>query len=91
MDNTNPTYRERCTVKEILNNLSSRWGHDGWAIKRKGTKGALEWTVCTTRAEARELRDKLFSRDIPSLNREDFEIVKVRVSVTPLPTEADTA
>ena len=74
-------------MKSFLRAGSKRWGYDGWGIKPKRAEGVLEWSVSTTRAEARELRDKLFSRDIPSLNREDFEIVKVRVSVTPLPTE----
>lgn len=73
-------------MKEILKNLSRRWGHDGWAIKHKrGT--VLKWSVCTTRSEARELLDDAF---LPSINRENFEVVKVLVSVTPLATEGDT-
>ena len=73
-------------MKQILTNLSKRWGYDGWAVKCKEAKRVLDWTVCTTRAEARELLCDLSDSDVYSINNIDFEIVKVRVSVTTLPT-----
>ena len=62
-------------MKRFLDHCSRRFGYDGWALRVKGAEKPLEWSTCTTRAEARELRrDK---RDLIT----NLEIVKVRVNV----------
>jgi hypothetical protein len=63
-------------MKEFLRHRSRRFGYDGWALKMPGATRAMDWTVCTTRAECRELR----TRRGDLLDRK-AEIVKVRISV----------
>jgi hypothetical protein len=53
---------------------------EGWALKYKGAKAPIRWSVCDTRAEARELRDKGLSSD-----PREIEIVKVRLTVELVP------
>lgn len=36
---------------------STRWTHDGWALQLRTASVPMNWTLCTTRAEARALRD----------------------------------
>lgn len=43
----------------ILEGRNNRWTHDGWALRVKGSRLALNHTACTTRAEARELRQAM--------------------------------
>jgi len=62
-------------VKAFLDHHSRRCGFDGWALRVRGTKSPIPWTVSTTRKEARELR-----REQGNLLR-DTEVVKVRISV----------
>jgi len=62
-------------MKAILSHTSRRWGYDGWALRVRGAKAPLDWSMCTTRQEARDLR----SERIDMLK--DLEVVKVRVSV----------
>lgn len=66
-------------MKRFLQFRARRWGYDGWAIRVKGADKPMEWSVCTTREEARELRKEVFPED-------DFfdrtEVVKVRIDVT---------
>jgi|GEM_PF-4185270 lysozyme family protein len=65
-------------MKRFLDYRSRRWGFDGWAIRIKGAKSPFDWSVCTTRQEARELRkEALPERDLFSRS----EIVKVRISL----------
>lgn len=63
-------------VKRFLKHRSKRWTHDGWAVQVKGSKKPLPYTVCTTRAEARQVREEfltdLFART---------EVVKVKITV----------
>lgn len=64
----------------FLQHRSRRWGYDGWALMMPGALRPLDWTVCTTREEVRELRKlrgDLFERGA--------EIVKVKISVEALP------
>jgi hypothetical protein len=65
-------------MKRFLDHRSKRWGFDGWAIRIKGAMSPLDWSVCTTRQEARDLRkEALPERDLFTRS----EIVKVRISV----------
>lgn len=59
-------------MKAILSHTSRRWGYDGWALRVRGAKAPLGWSMCTTRREARDLR-----RERDPLFR-DLEVVKVR-------------
>lgn len=63
-------------MKSFLSHRSKRWGYDGWALMIHGATKPLEWTVCTTRAEVRALRQ---SHSDLFLDR--AEIVKVKISV----------
>jgi len=45
----------------------------------------MDWSVCTTREEARELRDEVFNEE-PFFTDVQIEIVKVRLIVESLPT-----
>ena len=67
-------------MKGFLEHRSNRWGYDGWALKHRepGTR-PLDWTTCTSRHEARELRDELVARD-PDLFS-NFDPVKVQIQV----------
>lgn len=63
-------------MKEFLRHRSRRWGYDGWALLMPGATHVMQWTVCTARAECRDLlakRGDLLDRGA--------EIVKVRISV----------
>lgn len=63
-------------MKGFLQHISKRWEYDGWALRHKGASRAMTWSVCTTRAEARQLRIErgdLFERGA--------EVVKVKISV----------
>ncbi len=62
-------------MKEFTRHASHRHGYDGWALRLRGTSVVLNWSVCTTRREARELRDE--RSDLA----DDFEVVKVRIKV----------
>jgi len=64
-------------MKNILHARSRRHNIDGWALRPK--RGSYPWchTVCTTRAEARELRAQQF----PELAK-DLRVVKVSIHVT---------
>ena len=72
-------------MKQFLNARSRRWGYDGWALKSKKASLPMNWSVCTTREEARELRDELFNGE-PFFTDLQIEIVKVRLIVESLPT-----
>lgn len=50
-------------MKRYLRHRSRRWGYDGWALRIVGAPLPLEWTVCTNRAETRELKRELEERD----------------------------
>ena len=71
-------------MKSFLKHRSHRYGYDGWALKHRvpGTR-PLAWTTCTSRHEARELRDELAARE-PDLFS-NFEPVKVRIIVEEVP------
>lgn len=63
-------------AKAFLGQRSRRFGYDGWALRIREAKKPMDWTTCTTRREARELRKErndLFDRRA--------EIVKVRITV----------
>lgn len=64
-------------MKNILHARSKRFGIDGWALMFKGSKRPLHWTVCTTRAEARELK----AEQLPEFAK-DLRVVKVSIHVT---------
>ena len=68
-------------MRRFLDARSRRWGYDGWALKVKKASQPMDWSVCTTREEARELRDAE-----PFLTDIQIEIVKVRLIVESLPT-----
>ena len=72
-------------MKRFLDAQSRRWGYDGWALKAKKASQPMDWSVCTTREEARELRNEFFNEE-PFLTDIQIEIVKVRLIVEPLPT-----
>jgi hypothetical protein len=59
----------------FLRHRSRRYGYHGWALRVKGAEKPLDWTVCTTRSECRQLRAE------EGWMRKDLEIVKVRVNV----------
>ncbi|MBU0539347.1 MAG: hypothetical protein KKF24_16445 [Gammaproteobacteria bacterium] len=63
-------------MKRFLDHRSKRFGFDGWALKVKGSKHPLAWSACTTRGEARSLRNQ----QTPDLFQKT-EIVKVKISV----------
>lgn len=62
-------------MKEFLRHRSRRWSHDGWGLRMPGGI-VMQWTVCTTRAECRDLR----ARRGDLLDR-GAEIVKVKIMV----------
>lgn len=63
-------------MKQILNNCSRRFGHDGWAVLINGATVPMYWTMCTTRAEVRELVQ------LHTGNMFDYhKIVKVKVNL----------
>lgn len=60
----------------FLQNRSRRFGYCGWALLVPGASRPMEWTVCTTRKEVRQLRalrGDLFVRGA--------RIVKVKLTV----------
>jgi len=63
-------------MKRFLSNRSKRFGFDGWALKVKEAEKPLAWSVCTTRGEARSLRQQ----QTPDMFQRT-EIVKVKISV----------
>lgn len=65
-------------MKRFLSHRSNRWGYDGWALQVKDAPEPLQWTTCTTRAEARELKHELQKN--PDLFQK-IEIVKVKINV----------
>ena len=69
---------ETPALKAFTQHRARRFGYDGWALKHKqqGTT-PLAWTVCTTRAEARQLLDEQRARGALL----EFEIVKVKLRV----------
>jgi hypothetical protein len=65
-------------MPRLLDSVSRRHGFDGWALQPEGSRRPLRFTACTTRAEARRLRDQMagmFDRDL--------RVVKVRLEVKP--------
>lgn len=62
-------------MKAILSHGSRRFGYSGWALRIRGASKPLAWSMCTTRAEARELREERRSMF------NDLEVVKVRTVV----------
>lgn len=67
-------------MKRLLDNRSKRWGYDGWAIRIKGAPQPFDWSVCTTREEARELRAEVFPES-DFFQRTEIVKVKIRVEV----------
>lgn len=63
-------------MKSFLSHRSRRFGFDGWALRIKGASHVMLWTVCTTRAEVRKLRQ---SRG--DLFLDGAEVVKVKIIV----------
>ena len=59
---------------------SRRFGYDAWAVRVKGAPQPFDWTPCTTREEARQLKRQL-QREIGELLHR-LEVVKVRITVT---------
>lgn len=59
----------------LQENRSRRRGYDGWAVRVIGAERPLDYTVSTTRAEARELRAGM----VDALG--GLEVVKVKISV----------
>ena len=72
-------------MKRFLDARSRRYGYGGWALRVKNSSLLMDWSVCTTREEARELRDEVFNKE-PFCTDIQIEIVKVRLIVEPLPT-----
>ena len=72
-------------MKRFLGARSRRRGYDGWALKVKKASQPLDWSVCTTREEARELRDEMFNSGRFCTDVQ-IEIVKVHLIVKSLPT-----
>ena len=72
-------------MKRFLGARSRRRGYDGWALKVKKASQPMDWSVCTTREEARELRNEFFNEE-PFLTDIQIEIVKVHLIVKSLPT-----
>lgn len=69
-------------MKEFLRYRSRRWLYDGWALRVHGATTVLEHTVCTTRREARELKQE-WEREHPDMFRK-LDIVKIRLRVEAL-------
>lgn len=63
-------------MKNILHARARRWAYDGWALKVKGAQAVLKHTVCTTRAEVRDLQAGMLKSDDLQT-----EVVKVRVNL----------
>lgn len=66
-------------MKRLLTHRSNRWGYDGWALRVTGARMPLYHTVCTTRAETRELKNEL-SQQVPDLYN-DLELVKIKINL----------
>jgi hypothetical protein len=67
-------------VKRILNNLSNRFGYDGWLITVDGHP--MAWSFSTTREECRELLHNLTTGWAGGdLFRTRYRIVKATVKV----------
>jgi len=66
-------------VKQFLRFRSRCWGHDGWCLRVKDASAPMQWTMCSTRAEARELKAELESKNPDLFHR--LEPVKVKLSV----------
>lgn len=65
-------------MKQMLKHTNRRFTHDGWALRIKGANLPFDWSACTTRAEARELRKEVF----PELDFfERTEVVKVKIKL----------
>lgn len=62
-------------MKSYLRHRSKRWSYDGWGMRVNGG-AVMPWTVCTTRAECRQLR-----KERADLFLDRAEIVKVKISV----------
>lgn len=63
-------------MKQVLQGRSKRFGYDGWCLMVTGAAKPMEWTMCTTRAEVRQLK-----KEQELWMRKDIEIVKVKVIV----------
>jgi len=63
-------------MKQFLKHRSRKHSYDGWALRVKGEKQPIDWTVCTTRAELRD-----FKKTDGAWLRPDIETVKVKISV----------
>ena len=70
--------QEDRAVKRFLNNASKRSGHDGWALMNLGATKPFDWSVCTTRQEARDLKHE--KQKNPDLFQH-IEVVKVKINV----------
>jgi hypothetical protein len=65
-------------MKSFLKFRSKRFYYDGWALQVDGASKVLDWTVCTTREEARELlKERFQTRDF----LQKIKIVKVKITV----------
>lgn len=67
-------------MKRMLSGRARRWGYDGWALKVRGANIVLDWTTCTTRREARELRASEFPQG-SLFDGSRIEVVKVKIEV----------
>lgn len=63
-------------MKSFLKHRSKRRGYDGWVMRFGKTGTPMLWTVCTTRAEVRELR-----KSRSDLFLDETEIVKIKIIV----------
>lgn len=61
-------------MKQFLSHRSRRFGYDGWALRSKSDGWVVQWSVCTTRQECRELK-----KERHDLFNDDWEIVKVKI------------
>lgn len=66
-------------MKQFLQHRSNRAGYDGWALRVAGEERPIAWTTCTTREEARELKQEMESEDPDFFRR--LIVVKVSISV----------
>ena len=78
-------------MKRFLSEFKAqRFGHDGWAIKLPSGK-ILDWSVCTTRDECREVAKEFANRFRFGEQGELFamdptpDVVKVRITVAEVP------
>lgn len=67
-------------MKRILENCSKRFGYQGWVLIVEGSQRPLDWSLCTTRAELRELQKTLtpdlFSRTSIVKAKINLEVVR---------------